>query len=142
MSVATRNSVLGLPRYEALDDEEYMSSEQQAHFQQVLVAWYNVLSTQTSDFKEVLQGNENVIDELDRASQEESQRMTLRSSDRRRKLQKKVSEAIARLQQGEYGFCKTCGEAIGLSRLTVRPTAEQCINCKTVSEIYEKRGQE
>jgi DnaK suppressor protein len=92
--------------------------------------------------KEVLQGSENFIDELDRASQEESQRMTLRSSDRRRKLQKKVSEAIARLQQGEYGFCKTCGESIGLSRLTVRPTAEQCINCKTVSEIYEKRGQE
>jgi DnaK suppressor protein len=142
MSVVTRKSVLGVPTYEPEDGEKYMSSNQQAYFHNVLVAWYNALCSQTSDLKEVLQGNENFIDELDRASQEESQRMTLRSSDRRRKLQKKVSEAIARLQQGEYGFCKTCGESIGLSRLTVRPTAEQCINCKTVSEIYEKRGQE
>ena len=142
MSVVTRKSVLGVPTYEPEDGEEYMSSNQQAYFHNVLVTWYNSLCTQTNELKEVLQGNENFIDELDRASQEESQRITLRSSDRRRKLQKKVSEAIARLQQGEYGFCKTCGESIGFSRLTVRPTAEQCINCKTVSEIYEKRGQE
>ena len=63
------------------------------------MTWYNSLCTQTNELKEVLQGNENFIDELDRASQEESQRITLRSSDRRRKLQKKVSEAIARFVQ-------------------------------------------
>ncbi|MEC7030220.1 MAG: RNA polymerase-binding protein DksA [Pseudomonadota bacterium] len=142
MSVVSGKTVLGFGVYESQSDEDYMSSQQQKHFHDVLLSWYSALSSQTVDFKETLQGGETFIDELDKASQEENQRMTLRASDRRRKLQKKVAEAIARLQQGEYGYCKTCGEAIGLSRLAVRPTAEQCINCKTVSELYEKRGQE
>ncbi len=142
MSVMTRKNFLGFPSYKSLDGEEYMSIQQQEHFKDILLAWYSLLGTKTNDFKESLQGGEVFIDDLDRASQEESQRMTHRASDRRRKLQNKVTEALERLQKGVYGYCKSCGEGVGLSRLTVRPTAEQCINCKTVSEMYERRGKE
>ena len=62
MSVVTRKSVLGVPTYEPEDGEKYMSSNQRAYFHNILVSWYNALSSQTSDLKEVLQGNENFID--------------------------------------------------------------------------------
>jgi DnaK suppressor protein len=38
---------------------------------------------------------------------------------------------------GEYGYCNTCGIEIALNRLEARPTADQCIDCKTVSEKKE-----
>jgi predicted house-cleaning NTP pyrophosphatase (Maf/HAM1 superfamily) len=38
-----------------------------------------------------------------------------------------------------YGYCETCGVEIGIKRLEARPTATQCIDCKTVDEIKEKQ---
>ena len=38
-----------------------------------------------------------------------------------------------------YGYCETCGIEIGIKRLEARPTATQCIDCKTVDEIKEKQ---
>ncbi|MDP5207442.1 TraR/DksA C4-type zinc finger protein, partial [Alishewanella sp. SMS9] len=37
------------------------------------------------------------------------------------------------------GFCDTCGIEIGIKRLEARPTADQCIDCKTLAEIKEKQ---
>ena len=142
MDVATRKNFLGLPAYEGVEGEVYMNPNQRAYFSAMLKAWCQVLVSDSDDFKTSLQAMEVYVDDIDRASHEESQRMNFRSSERKRKLLKKVTEAMGRLQKGDYGFCKTCGEPVGFSRLEARPTAEECINCKTVSEIYEKRGRE
>ena len=140
MTVETRKNFLGLALYEPEDNELYMSRAQRAHFAKVLKYWSNILLSETDGVKINLQTAEVYIDDIDRASFEESQRMSLRSSDRRRKLQRKVNDAYVRVQTGDYGYCKTCGAEIGISRLEARPTAEECINCKEVSESYEKRG--
>lgn len=141
MGVAHKN-FLGMPRYESQEDEAYMSSAQQRYFARLLKLWQETLASESFQFKESLQDNESFVDYLDQASQEESQRMGLRASERRRKLQKKLQEARNRLGRGEYGYCKVCGDDIGVSRLEARPTADECINCKTVSELYEKRSLE
>ena len=36
-------------------------------------------------------------------------------------------------------LCESCGEEIGIKRLEARPTATQCIDCKTLDEIREKQ---
>lgn len=36
-------------------------------------------------------------------------------------------------------FAKTCGVEIGIKRLEARPTADLCIDCKTLAEIREKQ---
>ncbi|HKT31884.1 MAG TPA: TraR/DksA C4-type zinc finger protein, partial [Gammaproteobacteria bacterium] len=59
--------------------------------------------------------------------------------DRERKLIKKIDEALASLEAGEYGYCDSCGVEIGIRRLEARPTATQCIDCKTLDEIREKQ---
>ena len=37
------------------------------------------------------------------------------------------------------GFCNKCGVEIGIRRLEARPTASQCIDCKSLDEIKEKQ---
>jgi len=78
-------------------------------------------------------------DPNDRASQESDIALELRNRDRERKLIKKIDEAIARIEEGEYGYCDSCGVEIGLKRLEARPTATMCIDCKTLEEMRERQ---
>lgn len=81
----------------------------------------------------------NFPDPNDRATQESEFSLELRTRDRERKLIKKIDESFALLDTGEYGYCETCGIEIGVRRLEARPTATQCIDCKTLDEIREKQ---
>jgi RNA polymerase-binding transcription factor len=42
--------------------------------------------------------------------------------------------ALARLDDGSYGLCATCGGPIGRARLEVMPEARWCVSCQTRSE--------
>jgi YteA family regulatory protein len=41
-----------------------------------------------------------------------------------------AKEALARMDVGDYGFCKFCGKEIDFDRLDALPTAEECIDCE------------
>jgi RNA polymerase-binding protein DksA len=45
-----------------------------------------------------------------------------------------VNDALVRLDAGEYGFCKSCGNTIGQARLEAMPFATLCIDCAEDSE--------
>lgn len=40
-----------------------------------------------------------------------------------------LSNAITRMESGNYGICQTCGEDIAKQRLQVQPAALKCIHC-------------
>lgn len=40
-----------------------------------------------------------------------------------------LSNAITRMDNGDYGLCLACGETISQQRLAVQPAAEKCIQC-------------
>ena len=42
---------------------------------------------------------------------------------------REISQALARLDQGRYGICSSCGGAIAKGRLEARPSTEHCISC-------------
>ena len=81
----------------------------------------------------------NLPDPNDRATQETDRSFELRTRDRERKLIKKIEESIGMIDSGDYGYCDSCGVLIGIRRLEARPTANQCIDCKTLDEIREKQ---
>ena len=81
----------------------------------------------------------NFPDPNDRATQEEEFSLELRARDRERKLIKKIEEAVQKIDAGEYGYCDSCGVEIGIRRLEARPTANLCIDCKTLDEIRERQ---
>lgn len=76
-------------------------------------------------------------DPLDRASQEEEFALELRARDRERKLIKKIEKTLAKIDNDEFGYCEQCGTEIGIKRLEARPTADLCVDCKSLAEIKE-----
>lgn len=45
-----------------------------------------------------------------------------------------IEEALARIENGTYGACESCGQAIGLERLKALPYTRLCIECKEKEE--------
>jgi DnaK suppressor protein len=82
---------------------------------------------------------ENFPDPTDRASLESNRNFLLRIRDRERKLIAKIQEALARIDEGTYGKCEECGEAIGIERLNARPVTTLCIDCKSLQEAQERK---
>ena len=78
-------------------------------------------------------------DPTDQATAELDNNFMLRLRGREQKLLKKIDEAIARIDEGSYGICESCGGQIGLKRLEARPVTTLCIECKTEQEENEKR---
>ena len=79
-----------------------------------------------------------VPDPADRATIEEEHALELRTRDRERKLLKKISQSIARIEAGDYGFCDETGEPIGLGRLLARPTATLSLEAQQRREMKQK----
>ena len=65
--------------------------------------------------------------------------LELRKRERERKLISKIEMSLKDIYDDLYGFCETCRIEICIERLEARPTATQCIDCKTVDEIKEKQ---
>ena len=40
-----------------------------------------------------------------------------------------IKNALLRLEEGEYGYCDSCGEDIPPKRLELTPTALKCVEC-------------
>lgn len=126
--------------YKEKRGEEYMNAEQVAHFRMILDGWKQQLMAKVDETMHHMQDEAaNFPDPNDRASQESDFAMELRTRDRERKLIKKIDESLADLDEGDYGYCSHCGVEIGVRRLEARPTATQCIDCKTLNEIREKQ---
>lgn len=127
--------------YEPKANEAYMSDGQLKHFRKILGAWKSELMQEVDNTISDMKGEGSVVlaDPNDRATQEETLNLELRTRDRQRKLIKKIEDALQRIDDKEYGYCESCGVDIGLRRLEARPTAELCIECKTLDEIREKR---
>ena len=141
MASAQNERELSFTPYQPAAEEEYMNDAQLAHFRKILLDWKEQLISEAESTKSNNQEESTAIPDInDRATQEEEFALALRTRDRERKLIRKIDKSIAEIDSGDYGFCETCGVEIGLRRLEARPTATQCIDCKTLSEIKEKQA--
>jgi DnaK suppressor protein len=126
--------------YPEVEGEEYMNTKQVEHFRTILLKWRHQLMEDVDRTVHHMQDDAtSFADPNDRATQEEEFTLELRARDRDRKLIRKISEALASLDSGDYGYCEGCGLEIGIRRLEARPTATLCIDCKTLDEIKEKQ---
>ncbi len=141
MATNKQESFLGyVEPYTAATKEEYMSEAMREHFIKILEQWKKNLMEEVD--RTVLHMKEeaaNFADPADRATQEEEFSLELRTRDRERKLIKKIDKTLEAIDNDDYGFCETCGVEIGLRRLEARPTATQCVDCKTLDELREKQ---
>ncbi|EJK2116442.1 RNA polymerase-binding protein DksA [Vibrio navarrensis] len=135
-------AIAGVEPYQEKPGEEYMSPDQVVHFRKILEAWRNQLREEVDRTVHHMQDEAaNFPDPVDRASQEEEFSLELRNRDRERRLIKKIEKTLDKINEEDFGFCESCGVEIGIRRLEARPTADLCIDCKTLAEIKEKQMQ-
>ena len=121
-----------------MSDKDYMSAAQLDFFREKLLTLKNDILKNASETTEHLRENILVPDPADRATIEEEHALELRTRDRERKLLKKVEQALARIESGDYGWCEETGEPIGLNRLIARPTANLSLEAQERRELRQK----
>ena len=124
---------------QAMPDSEYMNDKQLEFFRVRLQTLKDDLLSNAGETTEHLREDTSIVpDPADRATIEEEHALELRTRDRERKLLKKISQSLARLDSGEYGFCDETGEPIGLGRLIARPTATLSLEAQQRRELKQK----
>jgi len=124
---------------QAMPEAEYMNDKQLEFFRSRLQALKDDLLSNAGETTEHLREDTSIVpDPADRATIEEEHALELRTRDRERKLLKKISQSITRIDAGDYGFCDETGEPIGLGRLLARPTATLSLEAQQRRELKQK----
>jgi DnaK suppressor protein len=129
-------NVMVLEEYCPTETEEYMNQVQLDYFRQRLIVWRCELVTATQNFAQTLK--ESTLrkpDPVDQSSTITDMTLDFQTRYRHQKLIKEIDYALAKIDDGEYGYCEISGEEIGLRRLLARPIATMCIE---VQERYER----
>jgi len=71
---------------------------------------------------------------LSRMDALQGQAMSQERARRRQRELQRIAVALRRLENGEYGDCQDCGEAIDVRRLEMDPAATLCIRCASARE--------
>jgi DnaK suppressor protein len=130
---------LSEPELLAMPDSEYMNEKQLEFFRVRLTSLKDDLLSNAGETTEHLREDTSIVpDPADRATIEEEHALELRTRDRERKLLKKISQSLARIEAGDYGYCDETGEPIGLARLLARPTATLSLEAQQRREMKQK----
>ena len=123
--------------YKPSESEPFMNERQREYFRRKLNTWKDDILRESRETIQNLQA-ETVphADLADRASTEAERQLELRTRDRQRKLIAKIESALARIQDGTYGYCEETGEPISLKRLEARPIATLSVEAQ---ERHERR---
>jgi DnaK suppressor protein len=123
--------------YQPSDDEPFMNDRQKDYFRHKLLDWKeDILRESRETLLSLQEENHALADVADRASNETDRSLELRTRDRQRKLIAKIDAALARIDEGTYGYCEETGEPISLRRLDARPIATLSIEAQ---ERHERR---
>ncbi len=128
----TEQDILKMP------ESQYMNEAQLEFFRERLREMERDILSNADETTEHLRETVIVPDPADRATIEEEHALELRTRDRERKLLKKVQQSLARIDEGEYGYCEETGEPIGVARLIARPTATLSLEAQQRRELRQK----
>jgi DnaK suppressor protein len=125
--------------YRPTENEPFMNERHKLYFRNKLIAWKEEIVRQNRETLHVLhEDSSQHADIADRATSETDRALELRARDRQRKLIAKIDAALARIEEGTYGYCEETGEPIGLKRLDARPIATLSLEAQERHERREK----
>ena len=70
----------------------------------------------------------------DFAADMEEEGVEARIVDSEERLLEKINHALVRIEEGTYGTCEACGNAIGRARLEAKPSVSLCIDCQEAKD--------
>lgn len=128
------------PKYKPTKKEKYMNDIMMEYFRQKLLAWKAEVIKESEETLSSLKQEGGIAepDITDRATVETDMALELKTRDRFRKLIKKINKALAKIDDGSYGYCEETGDPIGIDRLEVKPNAEYTLEAQERHEKLEK----
>lgn len=82
-----------------------------------------------SDGRDIVELDQTKIGRLSRMDAMQAQEMAKAMEVRRHQEIARIDAALGRLEDGEYGYCVSCGEEITPKRLELDPSIATCIAC-------------
>jgi len=118
----------------AMAETEYMSAPQAQYFEAVLRGQAEQVNQSIANARERLANLGVAADDLDKAAIEEERQALARALERLNAQYLDIRQALGRIADGEYGWCESTGEAIGLARLIAHPCARLSAVAQSVHE--------
>lgn len=79
--------------------------------------------------REPVKLDQDSVGRLSRIDAMQVQAMALAAERRRAAERSRIDAALKRIEEGEFGYCLTCGEEIGAGRLENDASVSQCLAC-------------
>jgi len=86
-------------------------------------------SAATADNRSPVQLDQQSVGRLSRMDALQVQAMAQAEEGRRQQRLRLIDAALKRIDEGEYGYCISCGDDIPEKRLAFDPAAARCVDC-------------
>lgn len=109
-----------------------MDAERRAEFRQILLEREKEIRAQeqeTADQRAPVELDQQSVGRLSRMDALQVQAMAQETSRRRAAELRRISAALARIDEGEFGYCIKCGDEIAERRLELDPATPMCVEC-------------
>jgi len=87
-----------------------------------------------------IRDNSRLADEVDEIQANENREISFATRERLMERVNRLSTALGRLNDGEYGVCVECAERITPARLHAVPEVQTCVRCQDRIERFARRG--
>jgi len=92
------------------------------------------LADVTDQAADVVELDQSKVGRLSRMDAMQTQAIAQASVRRREAMLRSITDALQRINEGEYGRCQSCDELINPKRLDANPTTLYCIRCASAME--------
>jgi DnaK suppressor protein len=124
--------------YKPSADEEFLNPRQLEYFRRRLEKTRTDLLSELEAIQQASSASgSHEGDQTDQASAETEREFETLNRDRVKLLLRQTEQALARLDNGTFGYCLDTGEPIGLKRLVAQPTTSLSLKAQ---EKRERRG--
>ena len=86
-----------------------------------------------------IRDNSRLADEVDEIQASENREISFATRERLVERVNRLSAALDRLNDGEYGVCVECAEGISPARLHAVPEVQTCVRCQDRIERFARR---
>ncbi|MCW8955255.1 MAG: TraR/DksA family transcriptional regulator [Gammaproteobacteria bacterium] len=114
-----------------------MNNQQLENYRQLLLSKREQLEALTETGEAAAQTvelDQSKVGRLSRMDAMQAQAMSIESNRRREQELAQIAVALNKINDGDYGYCVSCDEAIAEKRLEINPAATLCINCASQQE--------
>lgn len=116
---------------------EELTEQQLADMKTILLEVQERLTDQLDSNKsasDVVSLDQTLVGRVSRMDAMQQQQMAMSTRQKTVQRLRRVNLALAAMESGDYGYCRSCDDPIGFARLQAQPETPLCIECQSRSD--------